>query len=128
MEKSFRTELGRARGLGSAHGGTGHFWLERLLSFCNVPFFIFFVILILSIIGEDYHVVRTRFAHPIIVVFMGLMAFSSFFYMKLGMQVVIEDYISRKNVRILFLALNVVYCFVLGSIAIFSILKVALGG
>ncbi|WP_455474060.1 succinate dehydrogenase, hydrophobic membrane anchor protein [Bartonella sp. B30(2025)] len=128
MKKDFRTELGKARGLGSAHRGTEHFWLESLVSFINLPFLIFFIVLVLSLVGKDYSVVHARLAHPAIAVVMMLMTVSVLYYMRLGMQVVIEDYIPRENIRILFLALNVFFCFVLGGIIIFSLLKIALGG
>ncbi|WP_455476206.1 succinate dehydrogenase, hydrophobic membrane anchor protein [Bartonella sp. B17] len=128
MKKDFRTELGKARGLGSAHRGTEHFWLERLVSFLNLPFLVFFIVFILSLVGKDYSVAHARLAHPAIAVVMILMTVSVLYYMKLGMQVVIEDYIPREDVRILFLAFNILFCFVLGGIIIFSLLKIALGG
>ncbi|WP_455465993.1 succinate dehydrogenase, hydrophobic membrane anchor protein [Bartonella sp. B39] len=127
MKKDFRTELGKVRGLGSAHEGTEHFWLERLTSFINLPFFVFFIVLILSLIGNDYSIVRARLAHPLVAISMGLLTFSALYHMKLEMQVVIEDYIRHESVRILFLALNVLFCFVLGGVIIFSLLKIALG-
>ncbi|MCZ2203595.1 succinate dehydrogenase, hydrophobic membrane anchor protein [Bartonella sp. A05] len=127
MKKDFRTELGKVRGLGSAREGTEHFWLERLMSFVMVPFFLFFMILFLSLIGKDYSVVHTRLSHPAVTVLMGLMVISSLYYMKLGMQVVIEDYIPRESVRILFLVLNILFCFVLGGVMIFALLKISLG-
>ncbi|WP_332060072.1 succinate dehydrogenase, hydrophobic membrane anchor protein [Bartonella sp. CB74] len=128
MEKDFRTELGKVRGLGSARAGTEHFWLERLVSFINLPLLIFFIVLVLSLVGQDYSIVRARLAHPVVTVLMGLLTVSVLYYMKLGMQVVIEDYIPRESVKILFLVLNVLFCFVLGGIIIFALLNIALGG
>ncbi|WP_208433612.1 succinate dehydrogenase, hydrophobic membrane anchor protein [Bartonella taylorii] len=128
MKKDFRTELGKVRGHGSAHEGTEHFWLQRLTGFINLPLLIFFIVLILSLVGKDYSVVRARFAHPVVAILMGLLTFSVLYHMKLGMQVVIEDYIPRENVRMLFLALNVLFCFALGGVIIFALLKIALGG
>ncbi|EJF85247.1 succinate dehydrogenase, hydrophobic membrane anchor protein [Candidatus Bartonella washoeensis] len=127
MKKDFRTELGKVRGLGSAHEGTEHFWLERLTSFLNLPLWIFFIILILSLVGKDYGVVRARLSHPAVTVLMGLLTFSALYHMKLEMQVVIEDYIRREGVRILFLVLNISFCFVIGSVIIFALLKIAFG-
>ncbi|WP_208432334.1 succinate dehydrogenase, hydrophobic membrane anchor protein [Bartonella taylorii] len=128
MKKDFRTELGKVRGRGSAHEGTEHFWLQRLTGFINLPLLIFFIVLVLSLVGKDYSIVRARFAHPVVAIFMGLLTFSVLYHMKLGMQVVIEDYIPRENVRMLFLALNVLFCFALGGVIIFALLKIALGG
>ncbi|EJF97115.1 succinate dehydrogenase, hydrophobic membrane anchor protein [Bartonella taylorii] len=128
MKKDFRTELGKVRGRGSAHEGTEHFWLQRLTGFINLPLLIFFIVLVLSLVGKDYSIVRARFAHPVVAILMGLLTFSVLYHMKLGMQVVIEDYIPRENVRMLFLALNVLFCFALGGVIIFALLKIALGG
>ncbi|MBB5073639.1 succinate dehydrogenase / fumarate reductase membrane anchor subunit [Bartonella callosciuri] len=128
MKEDFRTELGKVRGCGSAHKGTEHFWLQRLTGFINLPLFIFFIILILSLVGKDYSVVHARLAHPVVAVLMGLLTLSVLYHMKLGMQVVIEDYIPREGFRILFLALNILFCFVLGGVIIFALLKIALGG
>ncbi|WP_019221057.1 succinate dehydrogenase, hydrophobic membrane anchor protein [Bartonella senegalensis] len=128
MKKDFRTELGKVRGRGSAHEGTEHFWLQRLTGFINLPLLIFFIILILSLVGEDYSVIRARLAHPVVAVLMGLLTISLLYHMKLGMQVVIEDYIPREGLRIFFLVLNVLFCFVLGGVIIFALLKIALGG
>ncbi|AFR26868.1 succinate dehydrogenase, hydrophobic membrane anchor protein [Bartonella quintana] len=127
MKKDFRTELGKVRGLGSAREGTEHFWLERLTSVLNLPLCIFFIVLILSLIGKDYTIVHARLSHPVVTILMGLLTFSVLYHMKLEMQVVIEDYIRREGLRILFLVLNVSFCFVLGGIIIFALLKIALG-
>ncbi|EJF76431.1 succinate dehydrogenase, hydrophobic membrane anchor protein [Bartonella birtlesii] len=127
MKKDFRTELAKVRGRGSAHEGTEHFWLQRLTGFINLPLSIFFIVLILSLVGEDYSVVRARLAHPVAAILMGLFTVSVLYHMKLGMQVVIEDYIPREGFRIFFLVLNILFCFILGGITIFALLKIALG-
>lgn len=102
MKKDFRTELGKVRGRGSAHEGTEHFWLQRLTGFINLPLLIFFIVLILSLVGKDYSIIRARLAHPVVAVLMGLLTLSVLYHMKLGMQVVIEDYIPREGLRIIF--------------------------
>ncbi|WP_455481904.1 succinate dehydrogenase, hydrophobic membrane anchor protein [Bartonella sp. B35(2025)] len=127
MKKDFRTELGKVRGLGSAHEGTEHFWLQRLTGFINLPLLVFFIVLMLSLVGKDYSIVRARLSHPVVTVLMGLLMVSVVYHMKLGMQVVIEDYIHHEGMRILFLALNILFCFVLGGVIIFALLKIALG-
>ncbi|WP_208435417.1 succinate dehydrogenase, hydrophobic membrane anchor protein [Bartonella phoceensis] len=128
MKKDFRTELAKVRGRGSAHEGTEHFWLQRLTGFINLPLLIFFIVLILSLVGKDYSIVRARLAHPVVTVLMGLMTLSVLYHMKLGMQVVIEDYVPREGLRMFFLVLNVLFCFVVGGVIIFALLKIALGG
>ncbi|ALE03182.1 succinate dehydrogenase, hydrophobic membrane anchor protein [Bartonella ancashensis] len=128
MKRDYRTAVGRARGFGSAHEGTSHFWLQHLTSLVNVPLLVFFIILVMSLIGKDYDFIHARLSHPVVAVFMGLMVFSNLYYMKLEMQLVIEDYIPHKNTRAFFLILNVAYCFIMGGFTIFALSKIALGG
>ncbi|ABM45589.1 succinate dehydrogenase, hydrophobic membrane anchor protein [Bartonella bacilliformis str. Heidi Mejia] len=127
MKKNLRTELGKVRGLGSAHKGTEHFWVQNLTSWINIPLLIFFIILMISLAGEDYSTIHARLSHPVILVFMVLTVFSNLYHMKLEMQVVIEDYIPHKIIRMFFLILNISYCCLIGSLIIFALLKIALG-
>lgn len=128
MSKDFRTELSKVRGRGSAKSGTHHFWMQRLTALANIPLFIIFIILIVALVGKDYATVRETLANPFIAVLFGLMIFSGIYHMKLGMQVIIEDYVPNEMVRIVFLALNIFFCFVMGGALILALLKICLGG
>ncbi|EJF91510.1 succinate dehydrogenase, hydrophobic membrane anchor protein [Bartonella tamiae] len=128
MKKDFRTELGKVRGLGSAHEGTHHFWMQRLTAFANVPLFIFFIILVVSLVGKDYATVYATLSNPVIAAIMGLMVLSGIYHMKLGMQVIIEDYIHHEGLRIFVLTLNIFFCYVMGGALLLALLKITLGG
>lgn len=127
MKKDFRTELGKARGLGASKTGTDHFWHQRLTAFANVPLFIFFIVLVVSMVGKDYATVYATLSNPIIAVVMALMILSGIYHMKLGMQVVIEDYIPNEAMRVLMIALNVFFCYIVGGALILALLKLTLG-
>ncbi|MHC5305963.1 succinate dehydrogenase, hydrophobic membrane anchor protein [Bartonella sp. LJL80] len=128
MKKDFRTELGKVRGLGSAHHGTHHFWMQRVTAFANVPLFIFFIVLVVSLVGKDYATVHATLANPVVAVVMGLMVFSGIYHMKLGMQVIIEDYLPNEGARVFVLTLNMFFCYVMGGALLLALLKITLGG
>ena len=90
---NLRDPLAVARGMGSAKGGTGHWWLERLSSVALLlltPWFIWFL---LSVIGMEQANVRARIADPVNATLMLAFVLSMFWHARMGMQVVIEDYV-----------------------------------
>ena len=128
MKKDFRTHFSKARGLGSAHLGTKHFRLQRFTAIANIPLFIFFIGLILTIVGKDYDSVRHILHYNFVSTFLILMLVSGIVHMKIGMQVIIEDYISRHMFRLICLGLNSFFCYIMGVCSILALLKIMLGG
>ena len=90
---SMRTPLGRVRHLGSAQSGTGHFWHQRLTSVANVPLTIAFVVIIMALLGRNHAAVVQILGSPLVAIIMLLFIVSSVYHMRLGMQVIIEDYV-----------------------------------
>ena len=128
MKKDFRTELGKVRGWGAAHTGTSHFWAQRMTALANVPLFIFFIVLVVSLVGKDYATVHSTLENPIVAVVMALMILSGIYHMKLGMQVILEDYLPNEATRVLMLAFNTFFCYVIGAGLLLALLKISLGG
>jgi succinate dehydrogenase / fumarate reductase membrane anchor subunit len=123
-----RTPLGRVRGLGSAREGTGHFWRQRLTAVANVPLILFFIGFLISINGADFATVRAAFANPFVTLMFALMLFSALYHMRLGMQVIIEDYVHGEGMRLVLLLLNTFFPIAVGALAVFALLKLAFGG
>jgi len=127
MKQDFRTPLNKARGLGSAKEGTHHFWLQRLTALANVPLVIFLITLIVMLVGKDYETVLGTLSNPLIALLMAALVISGIWHMKLGMQIVIEDYIPSHILRSLVLAANSFFCFLVGGALIIALLKIVLG-
>jgi succinate dehydrogenase / fumarate reductase membrane anchor subunit len=123
-----RTPLNKVRGLGSAKDGTGHFWRIRLTSIALIPLSLFLLGWILSVGGANYGEVRAALAQPLIALAATLFILISLDHMRLGMQIIIEDYIHGEGAKITLLMLNIFFAVAVGAASVFSILKIAFGG
>lgn len=121
-----KTPLGMVRGLGSAKTGTEHWWLQRVTAIANIPLVLFLVVFILCHLGADRAALVASVKHPLIAI--GLIAsfLSILWHMRLGMQVVIEDYV-HGGWRIALLLGNAFFTIALGVAALYAILSMSFG-
>lgn len=121
------TQLGRVRGLGSAKHGAGHWWMQRVTAMGNLVLVLWLVLSLILLPDYGYETVRGWLKSPLVAVPMLLIVANTFWHMKMGLQVVIEDY-QHDWSRIVAMALLHVWTFGAGGLAAFSILKIALTG
>jgi len=124
---SMRTPLGRVRGLGSAKSGTEHFWRQRVTAVANVPLTIAGIIIVVSLLGRNHAAVVQVLGSPLIAILLLLFVISVTYHMRLGLQVVIEDYIHGERMKLTLVMLNTFFTFAVGLSAAFAILKLAFG-
>lgn len=122
-----RTPLKKVRYLGSAKEGADHFWMQRVTAVANLFLVIFLVWLISSLIGADQQTVKRVVAHPLVALALGALIISGTIHMRLGMQVIIEDYVHGEGAKIVLLLLNTFFTVAIALASIFSILKLSFG-
>jgi succinate dehydrogenase / fumarate reductase, membrane anchor subunit len=127
-DSSLRTSLSKVRGLGSAKSGTEHFFRQRVTALANVPLAIAFIIIVVSLQGADHARMTATLAHPLVAILLLLFVVSGVIHMRLGMQVIIEDYVHAEGAKIAMLIGNTFFAIIIGAASTFAILKMAFGG
>ena len=123
-----QSDLARARGLGSAKEGVGHWWAQRITAVALVPLGLWFVISALSLGGLDLAGFKSWLNAPGNLLLMILFVVCGFYHMMLGIQVVVEDYVHTESSKVTLLVLNTLGTVFIGASCIVALLKVALGG
>jgi succinate dehydrogenase / fumarate reductase membrane anchor subunit len=124
---SYRTPHSRVKGLGSARSGTEHFCAQRVTGLANLVLLVFLIYSVIRIAGEPLAFVRGYFASPIVAILASLFAVSSAYHMRLGMQVIIEDYIHKESSKLVLVILNTFFAVAVALTCVIAIIKLSLG-
>ena len=122
-----RTPLSRVRGLGSAKKGTEHFFMQRVTALANIPLTLFFVGALVVHAGADYTTMTAFLGNPLVGVVMLLLIVSATYHMKLGLQVVIEDYVHGEATKLLAIIANQFFALTIAVACSLAVLKLVIG-
>jgi succinate dehydrogenase / fumarate reductase membrane anchor subunit len=125
---TMRTPLKEVRRLGSAKEGADHFWTQRTTGAANLVLSIFVIVLAVNLIGADHATFKATIANPLVGLPLLLFLVSAAIHMRIGMQVIIEDYVHGEGAKIVLLMLNTFFAIAVAAASAFSILKLSLGG
>lgn len=123
---SIRTPMARARGLGASGGGTEHFWQQRITAVANVLLVFPMIIILAMAVGRPYEDAVAIMSHPLAAILSALFVISIAIHMRLGMQIVIEDYVHGKGAKVVALLANTFFAVAVAAASLYAILKIGL--
>jgi succinate dehydrogenase / fumarate reductase membrane anchor subunit len=126
LHTDIRSPLGRVRGLGTAHSGTDHFWHQRLTAIANIPLVIAAIVILLAVLGRNHAATVQILGSPLVAVILILFVLSITYHMRIGMQVIIEDYV-HSGWKMVLVVLNNFYAVAVGLACVFAVLKLSFG-
>jgi succinate dehydrogenase / fumarate reductase membrane anchor subunit len=122
-----RTPLGRVRYLGSSHSGTGDFWRQRLTAVAMIVLIIPVIVMVMMLLGRNQAGAAQILGSSLIAIFVLLFIIASVWHMKIGMQIVIEDYIHNEKIKLASVIANNFFCIAVALASIYAILKMSSG-
>jgi succinate dehydrogenase / fumarate reductase membrane anchor subunit len=121
------TPLKKMRGLGPAHSGTEHFWLQRVTAIANLPLVIYFVFLLATLSGSSHAAVAATLGEPLVAILLLAAILSIALHMRAGMQMIIEDYVHDDTLKVTLLVANTFFAAAIGVTAAFAVLRISFG-
>jgi len=122
------TSIGKVRGLGSAHHGAHHWLVQRFTAVGNLVLSVWLLVSLVILPDLSFETVSSWLAQPIPATAMILLVITTFWHARLGLQVLIEDYIHDTGTKFGLFALLNIAVIGGGAFAIFSVARLALGG
>jgi succinate dehydrogenase membrane anchor subunit len=125
--KSMRTPLGRVRSLGASHSGTSDFWLQRLTAVSQVLLILPVIVVMMMLLGRNQAGAAQILGSPLVAIILLLFIIASVWHMKIGMQVVIEDYVHGEKTKLAAIMANNFFSVAVALASIYAILKLSSG-
>lgn len=123
--EGMKTPLKKVRGFGASKTGTEHFWQQRATAVANVPLVLILIWFVLAHLGATRAEIVASLHQPVVAVVLIMALASVFWHMRVGLQVVIEDYLHTHLTKFSALALNIAYATSMFAVAAYSILKMS---
>jgi succinate dehydrogenase / fumarate reductase membrane anchor subunit len=124
---SMRTPLGRVRNLGASHSGTGDFWRQRITAVGMTLLIIPVIVIVLMLIGSNQAGAKLILGSLPVAIILILFIIASTWHMKIGMQVVIEDYVHSEKLKLAAITANNFFSFAVALASIYAIFKLSSG-
>lgn len=124
---NMRTPLKNVRRLGSAKEGADHFWMQRVTAVANLFLGLYLVWLIATLAGADHAAVKATLASPVNAIPLILLIVSASIHGRLGMQVIVEDYVTGEAAKIVCLLANNFFSILVAAASVWAILKLSFG-
>src|SRR5215471_2556806 len=126
-KRSMRTPLGRVRNLGAAHSGTSEFWRQRLTGVAMTLLMLPVLIIVMMLLGRNQAGAAQILGSLPIAVILLLFIIASTWHMRIGMQVVIEDYVHNEKLKLAAIMANNFFSFAVALASIYALLKLSSG-
>ena len=127
VAKTMRTPLARVRYLGASHSGTSDFWRQRITAVATTLLIVPVIVVVMMLLGRNQAGAAQILGSLPIAIIMLLFIVASAWHMKIGMQVVIEDYIHNEKLKLASIMANNFFTIVVALASIYAILKLSSG-
>lgn len=124
---SMRTPLARVRNLGASHSGTSDFWRQRVTAVAMVLLIVPVIVVVMMLLGRNQAGAAQILGSAPIAIILLLFIMASAWHMKIGMQVIIEDYVHNEMLKIAVVMANNFFCIAVALASIYAILKLSSG-
>jgi succinate dehydrogenase / fumarate reductase membrane anchor subunit len=127
LQASMRTPLSRVRSLGASHSGTTDFWRQRITGVALVLLMVPVILVVMLLLGRNHAGAAQILGSPLVAIVMLLFIVTSAWHMKIGMQVVIEDYVHNEMTKLTAIMANSFFSAAVALASIYAILKLSSG-